>query len=345
MALETAPGTSIKVPQQKDKTMKLGRLERLNLRDVWPDEAKNFTPWLAEKSNLSVLGETLDMELELEATEKSVGSFSADLLCTNTDDNSLVLVENQLERSDHPHLGKLMTYAAGLHTVNIVWVAAKFTEEHRAAMDWLNEITDVRFRFFGLEIELWRIDKSPAAPKFNIVSKPNDWSRTVGRTVNLTAQQSLQLAYWQSLIDFANKKNSTLRFPKARHEYVINLGIGRKDTKLLAILNKPHPKTLTVGFESHGKTAKAFYDILFKQKEKIESELGFCPDWNRRNDITRSQIWLTQSGDFTDKSSWPDFHRWMIDKLEAMDRVLRPRIETINLADWVPPDDSQSDDC
>ena len=160
----------------------LGRLEQVKLREAWESEPQDFTPWLAQVENLKLLSETLKMELVAEGTEQGVGSFRADILCRDTIDDSLVLIENQLERTDHNHLGQLLTYAAGLQTVTIIWVAARFADEHRAALDWLNEITDERFRFFGLEIELWRIGDSPAAPKFNIVSKPNEWVRAVSQT-------------------------------------------------------------------------------------------------------------------------------------------------------------------
>ena len=122
------------------------------------------------EESIELLGETIGIELELEAQEKDVGPFRADILCKNTEDDSWVLIENQIEKTDHKHLGQLMTYAAGSQAVTIVWVASKFTEEHRAALDWLNKITDDNFRFFGLEVELWKIGDSPAAPKFNIIS-------------------------------------------------------------------------------------------------------------------------------------------------------------------------------
>ena len=162
-------------------TADLGRLERVDLRNIWTTEAQDFTPWLAREINLAILSETLNMDLETAGEEESVGPFRADILCRDTLDDSWVLIENQLERTDHTHLGQLLTYAAGLQTVTIVWVAANFTDEHRAALDWLNEITDDRFRFFGLEVELWRIGNSLAAPKFNIVAKPNEWTRSVGK--------------------------------------------------------------------------------------------------------------------------------------------------------------------
>ena len=146
----------------------------LSLRDLWKHEERDFTPWLAQEDNIALLGETIGIDLEVEAQEKNVGPFRADILCKDTVTNHWVLIENQLTRTDHTHLGQLLTYAAGLNAVSIVWLAERFSEEHRATLDWLNEITDERFNFFGLEVELWRIGKSPIAPKFNIVCKPND---------------------------------------------------------------------------------------------------------------------------------------------------------------------------
>lgn len=159
--------------------MNLGRLQKVNLREVWLSEAGNFTPWLAQEENLSLLGEAIGIELELESQETGVGPFRADILCKDTATDNWVLIENQLERTDHTHLGQLITYAAGLNAVTVVWIAERFTEEHRAALDWLNERTDEHINVFGLEIELWRIGDSPVAPKFNIISQPNDWSRTI----------------------------------------------------------------------------------------------------------------------------------------------------------------------
>src|SRR5262249_61031792 len=138
----------------------LGRLERVELRNIWISEASDFTPWLARKENLDILGETLGIDLELEAQERPVGPFRADILCKDIRTNRWVLIENQLERTDHTHLGQLLTYASGLEAVTIVWIAARFTEKHRSTLDWLNKITDDRFRFFGLEEELCPIRDS-----------------------------------------------------------------------------------------------------------------------------------------------------------------------------------------
>jgi hypothetical protein len=118
--------------------VELGKLERVDLRDIWTSEASDFTPWLARERNLEILGDTLGIELELEAQEKAVGPFRADILCKDIATDSWVLIENQLERTDHTHLGQLLTYASGLEAVTIVWIAARFTEEHRSTLDWLN---------------------------------------------------------------------------------------------------------------------------------------------------------------------------------------------------------------
>ena len=183
----------------------LGRLERVELRDIWVSEASEFTPWLARPENIAELGMALNIDLELEAQEKAVGPFRADILCKDIGTDRWVLIENQLERTDHIHLGQLLTYASGLEAVTIIWIAARFTEEHRATLDWLNKITDESFRFFGLEVELWRIGNSPAAPKFNIVSKPNDWSQSVAHAARVIDDAELsetrikQRAYWAAL--------------------------------------------------------------------------------------------------------------------------------------------------
>ena len=157
----------------------LGRLEKVDLRQIWLSESSGFTPWLAQHESLKLLGETIEMELECQSQEKEVGPFRADILCNDLSNDKFVLIENQLERTDHTHLGQLLTYAAGLEAVTIVWLAQRFTDEHRAALDWLNEHTSEQINFFGLEIELWKIGNSLVAPKFNIVSKPNDWTRSM----------------------------------------------------------------------------------------------------------------------------------------------------------------------
>ena len=211
---------------------KLSRLEEVGLREVWPDEAQDFTPWLAEEENLTLLGKTLDMELELEAQEIYVGDFRADILCRN-EDGSRVLIENQLEKTDHDHLGKILTYSAGLNVHTIIWIAREFRDEQLAALDQLNEITDERFRYFGIEIKVWQIGNSARAPQFEIVCSPNNWSRTVSRDTertvnkNLSETQQLKKKYWSALRDSMDDKDTQVKWQKPGHWNTQNFSIGR----------------------------------------------------------------------------------------------------------------------
>ena len=149
--------------------------QRVRPRDIWKHEAQDFTPWLVE--NLSWLAECLNIDLELEAIEQKVSEFRADIVCRNTTDNSRIVIENQLNRTDHAHLGQVLTYAAGLEAYTIVWIATEFRAAHRVTMCWHNEITDRRFSFFGLELDTWMDDASRYLAQLNIVSEPDDWSR------------------------------------------------------------------------------------------------------------------------------------------------------------------------
>ena len=315
----------------------LGRLQKVDLREIWRTEDQHFTPWLAREENLSILAETLGMELELEAEEKRVGPFRADILCRNTDDGSWVLVENQLERTDHSHLGQLLTYAAGLQAVTIVWIAARFSEEHRAAVDWLNEITGDDFSFFALEVELWRIADSPAAPKFNIVSQPNDWSRSVSDAARriksdaLTETKAAQLQFWTELASYLQGRGSPLRPQKPLPQHWTNYGVGRSGFMLGAILNTAD-SLLAVEVNINDEQAKAYFAELLPMREEIEAELGFSLDWRELPDRKSCRLVLEKPvDDPLNTALWPQYREWLKQKLEALDRVFRPRIRRLSI--------------
>ena len=305
--------------------MALGRLRKIELRDIWATEAQDFTPWLASEENLTLLGEALDLELELKGQEVSVGPFRADILCANLDDGSDVLVENQLERTDHTHLGQLMTYAAGLHTATIVWVAADFQDDHRAALDWLNEITDERFRFFGLEIELWKIGASPAAPKFNIVSKPNDWSRAAARAVSnadLPERKVKYQKFWQGFVAHLNAADSGIKPQAPRPQHWMNFSIGRSGFQLMARLSLQRQE-LGVGLETKMDGKDAF-DGFYEQRESIGASLGFEPEWQRLDGKKMTRVGLSDNFDVTDEAQWASCYEWLEDKLNRLNQTFRP---------------------
>lgn len=183
--------------------VKLGKITNVDVRKAWPNEATYFTPWLASADGMEMLQDALGMDLEIEATEQFIGPFRADILAKRTDtlDEHWVLIENQLEKTDHRHLGQLLTYAAGLKAATIVWVALDFAEEHRAALDWLNEITSENYQFFGIQIELWQIGDSDPAPMLNVIAEPNEWTREVQNSAEATVSdlKLQQQRYWQAL--------------------------------------------------------------------------------------------------------------------------------------------------
>jgi hypothetical protein len=179
----------------------LSRLAAVPVRDIWKHEAHDFTLWLLE--NAEVLGEALGMDLELTEAERRVGGFALDLIGTDLATNTVVIVENQLEQTDHSHLGQLLTYAGGTDPSTIVWCAPAFREEHRAALDWLNEHTDEDTRFFGVEIAAVRIDESRPAPLFRVVAKPNDWTKQVHTeraAVTLSPKSLAYQEFWNELL-------------------------------------------------------------------------------------------------------------------------------------------------
>lgn len=308
----------------------LGRLTQVDLREYWEGEATEFTPWMAQKENLELLGEAINLELELQGTETSVGPFSADMVCKNTADDSIVLVENQLERTDHRHLGQILTYAAGVGAKTVVWVARDFTEQHRAAIDWINRITHEDFEAYGVVVELWRIDSSAPAPKFHVVAKPNDWSRTVrehARHSEPGAAAAIYLDYWQGFRDHLAAAGSKLRAQSTSKEHWMNLPLGRSGVHLTTTVTVRHGLvSAQVYFERLGST---YYHQLLTQRSEIDAELGEPPAWNHKEGRARCTINYKRDCDPSDRSTWPELFRWTRQKLELLDRVMRNRIAAL----------------
>ena len=315
----------------------LGSLSRVELRDVWRTEAMDFTPWLAKDENLSILAETLALNLELEATERPVGPFRADILCKDVGTNVWVLIENQLEKTDHLHLGQLLTYASGLDAVTIVGIAAKFTEEHRSTLDWLNRITDESFRFFGLEVGLWRIGESPAAPQFNIVAKPNDWSKAVAKAAQaiddneLSELRLMQREYWDNFLQRLEKDGGPVsgkRTPQAQNW--MNYPIGRTGFVLATVI-QVWEKFIRAELYITGQSAKDHFAGLELQKDQIEAELGYALRWDPlpAGQDTKISISL-ENTDPEDRIDWPRQHEWLSERLNQLHAVFANRIKTLS---------------
>jgi len=318
----------------------LGRLVKVDLRQEWGNEATEFTPWLARKENINLLGDTIGLDLEVESREQHVGPFRADILCKDTANDTWVLIENQLEQTDHAHLGQIMTYAAGLEAVIIVWVAKRFTEEHRAALDWLNEITGGKANFFGLEVELWRVNDSPAAPKFNVVSKPNEWSETVKATADgseLSDMRKLQLDYWTQFRQFMEEEQSGVRCQKPSPQHWMNFAIGRSHFYLVAKMNT-RDGGIGVYLSISGPDKQAHYELLQrKYKAQIELEIKLALDWRALPEAKESHIETSRDADPTDRNDWSAQHEWMKSTLETFHRVLSPIVRELDASEYEGP--------
>ena len=315
----------------------LGRLERVDLRSEWTREDRDFTPWLAHPENIKLLGDALNMSLEVEQEEQSVGRFSADILCRDTDtsEGCWVVVENQLETTNHKHLGQIITYAAGLEAKTCVWIASTFHEEHRAAIDWLNQISGDEHQFFGLEIELWRIGESAAAPKFNIVAKPNDWKREVGRSArsmepaNFTDTKLLQLEFWQSL-EARLGGHPLLRSRKPRPQHYTTFSIGRSGMALGATINT-NESAIAVELYLAGENAKSFFSQLEDDRELIAEELQMELEWMRLPQRRACRIMCRHPMNaLSKKETWTSLQTWMISTLEKMHKTFAPRVKNLS---------------
>ena len=323
------PKEGLRMPEED----KLGRLIPVELREVWTKESSDFTPWLAQADSLKILGEALGIDLELEAQEKAVGPFRADILCKDIGTGAWVLVENQLERTNHRHLGQLLTYASGLDAATIVWIASEFTEEHRSTLDWLNKITAEGFSFFGLEVQLWKIDDSPNAPKFNIVSKPNDWSRSVARALNsskLSDTQIMQQNYWESMhTELKRVSGPVSGNQKAQPQTWMDYSVGKTGFSVGAYMLRDQKRIRAQLYISH-KKAKIFYKELIKQKKVIEENLGYPLEWEELPERIHSRISVyMENADPEDENDWPRQHEWLAKKINEFHKVFYVQLRNL----------------
>ena len=313
----------------------LAQLQKVDLREVWKSEPGDFRPWLADPGGLKLLGDTIGVDLELEAQEKDVGSFRADILCKDIADNTWVLIENQLETTDHTHLGQLLTYAAGLDAVTIIWIAKRFTDEHRATLDWLNEVTGKNINIFGLEVELWRIGNSPIAPKFNIVAKPNEWTKG-GIREELTPAKQLQLEFWTAFREYVLNQGSVIKPTKALPQYWMNISIGRSYFGMYSFVDTTKPR-MGVRLFIAGLDAKAHFELLRQQRVDIEKEIGEELSWEKKPSKKESSVGLYDTTrNCQDREQWPEQQSFLLDVLERFHRAFAERIKKLDAGDYQP---------
>ena len=313
----------------------LGTLEKVDLREVWESENEDFTPWLAREENINKLGQKIGLDLEVEAQEKRVGKFRADILCKDINTDNWVLIENQLEKTNHGHLGQLLTYATGLDAVTIVWVAATFNEEHKATLDWLNKITDENYNFFGLEIELYKIEDSKIAPKFNLVCQPDNWSQSISREAKRIEQGEVsetklkQYKFWTELGKELQAADTPLKLQKVYPQHWTNIAVGKTGVHLGATFNTQQER---VSAQLYIIKNKNWFKELESQKDIIEKELGEKLSWQLLPEKAASRIALYRpNSDIENNDDWKEMLKWLVEKLEKLRSVFSPRLKNLRL--------------
>ena len=316
-------------------TKKITRLQPVNLREVWAKESKCFTPWMAKEENLSILADALNIDLQFVDKEKNIGSFRADILCRNMDDNSSVLVENQLNKTDHKHLGQVLTYATGLEAATIVWVAAGFTEEHRATLSWLNEITDDLYQFFGVEVKVWTIEDSAYGVEFNVVTSPKDWAPPV---IN-GEDRDWRVRFWSQFREHLLQVESRFKIRRPSEKTLVGFGIGSPEFGLQATLS-PQKRQIGICLRMQGPNATAHFHLLEEQAVEIEQKFDAPLEWNELPGKKSCRVSLHKKDtDPTDEGDLPNQHAWLAEKLKLFDNVFRERIQDLDADDWQSEDE------
>lgn len=257
----------------------LSKLNKVELRDVWGHEAVDFTNWLAQKENLDLLSEEIGVDIKLTQTEANVGKFSVDILAEEESSGRKIIIENQLESTNHDHLGKIITYASGYDAEIIIWIVRDYREEHQKAVDWLNEHTDEHISFFLIRIELWQIEGSNPAPKFEVVVSPNEWAKAIktdAASGELTNTKIQQLNFWKKLKDYVRVNDKKIRLQTPRPQNWYDVSMGSSDAHVALTINS---RENLLGCEIYINKNKSLYNFLFEQKDEIEKEIEEKAKW------------------------------------------------------------------
>ena len=308
----------------------LGKIENVDIRGIWPNEAADFTPWLA--NNLDLLGKELGLDLELDRTEAPVGNFSLDILARDANSNSVVAIENQIAGTDHVHLGQLMTYAAGYDAGIVIWVSTEFRDEHRAALDWINQRTDDSLNFFGVEVEAVKIGESLPALLFRLAASPNAWSKRTrtAPTTELTETQSRYVQFWKPLLEKLKSEHGwNIGTENKYNEYVAGSGFSQIARRMRMTWENEARVELLIQ-SSDAEWNKAAFDLLKESREQIEAKLGATLHWDRGEDTKSCRIGASRNGSLDDSEEELDEIRsWMIDNVQRFRPVFRPYLDDV----------------
>jgi len=335
--------------KMKNERIEFGQLERVDLRDIWRNEDTGFTPWLAQDDNLRFLSKTIGLDLEMDVTEGYEVPFQVDILCKDTASDQWVIIENQMEPTDHAQLGQLITYAARLKGVTIVWIAEAFSEEHRTTLNWLNQISDNNLNIFGLEVELWRIGDSAIAPKFNVICSPHDWIDTVPTGTKMepprqsasdtsSELKQLQGKFWNGMNDYVHAQDTMIKLSDPLPQSWIHAPIGRDGFHLAAVASFEnsgvendggHELRVELGIDHED--AENYFSLLEEKRSEIEAKLGEELNWFKDPEKNLWRIYIGKPTNLFDEDFWPDEYTWLLGKLELSHRTFARRVKLLRL--------------
>lgn len=307
--------------------MKLGKIKEVDIREVWKHEQYDFSKWLASEENISELGDTLNLSLTDIQTEQFVGSYRCDIICKDDVTGKSVLIENQLEQTNHDHLGKIITYASGLNASVVVWIVAEAREEHASAIEWLNKHTDDDVAFFLIEIHAYRIGDSDPAPMFKIIEQPNDFARSVKAAVTkgeLSEAQIKRQEFWTQFNEVLDSRGKPFNKRKATTDHWYSVGIGSSRCYIsIDLVNKQHK--MRVGFWIPND--KSLFDSLLENKNEIEQSVGQTLDWDRLEGKKASVISASIPGlNFNKQDNYPELMNKAIDMVLSFRDAFKPFI-------------------
>jgi hypothetical protein len=311
---------------------KFGELVHLDLKDIWPNEAKDFTPWIAE--NIDKLGAALGMELELVKREASVGSFFLDILATDLGTNRPVVIENQLTETDHDHLGKLITYASGFDAGVVIWIARSMREEHRQALDWLNQVTNDGTDFFAIVVEVFKIDDSKPTFNFKTMVSPNEWTKTTKKSTGpqvVTEKMARYQEYFQRLIDRLRSEHQFTNARKGQPQSWYSFSSGMTQIYYGMAFSYGNKARVEVSIDLLDREKnKAIFDALEKDKSVIEEELGTELSWERLDDKRSCRVAMYREGSIEDNAQiLEEIMEWSIRRLHDVRDKIGPRIKRL----------------
>lgn len=307
--------------------MKLGKLKEIDIRKVWAHEQFDFSKWLASESNIQELGDVLNLSLTNVETEKFVGNYRCDILCQDELTGKTVLIENQLEPTNHDHLGKIITYASGLDAAVVVWIVAEARDEHASAIEWLNKHTDAEVSFFLLEIHAYTIGDSMPAPQFHIVQQPNDFAKTaksLSHSGNLNETQTHRLEFWTKLNEEIDKRGKPFNKHKATSDHWYTVAVGSSQCYIsIDLVNKDHKIRVGLWISDN----KELFDTFFEHKAEIEQAVGMTLIWDRLEGKKASVISTDIPGlNFGKQDNYPELMDEIIEKVLLFKKAFTPYI-------------------